>query len=412
VTVLTEDFAPQRLGTADDVEQHLKLMRNVFGEKSGVDLQVRKWIDHHPSLNLADFLVIKHRGKMVAALNLIPSEWSIGGIPLKVAELGCVATLEEYRHQGLQRRLMAEYHERVSEQEYDLCAIEGIPYFYRQFGYEYALPLDEQIRIRLDEIPNYASAHAIRPFACGDISRAMQLFGRAQKKFYVHITRNSGIWRMQQETSMAAEYKFEGYSVEQDGEMIAYFRMTHDSESKELFLREVTDVDQSAARSILSFLKEKGLSLGYETLVCTISHHEPFIEHLMASGEAEQPRPYAWQIRVTDYVRLFSKMKPLFERRLRSSKYHHMTEKVSLNFYRYTVQLTFEDGIMTDVQRLESSHDRTIRFNPIVFTQLLLGYRSLEELESIYPDFIVRPSYKELIDTLFPKLPSYVYTGY
>jgi len=47
-----------------------------------------------------------------------------------------------------------------------------------------------------------------------------------------------------------------------------------------------------------------------------------------------------------------------------------------------------------------------------VFTQLLLGYRSLEELESIYPDFIVRPSYKELIDTLFPKLPSYVYTGY
>lgn len=114
---------------------------------------------------------------------------------MKVAELGCVATLQEYQHQGLQRRLMAEYHERVSEQEYDLCAIEGIPYFYRQFGYEYALPLDEQIRIRLDEILKYASAHAIRPFACGDISGAIQLFARAQKKFYVYIlaTMASGV---------------------------------------------------------------------------------------------------------------------------------------------------------------------------------------------------------------------------
>ncbi len=410
--MLAEDFTFQHLGTVDDVEQHLELMRNVFGEKSGVDLQVKKWIDHHPFITLEDFFVIKHHGKIVAALNLIPSEWSIGGCPLKVAELACVATLPEYRHQGLQRRLMAEYHKRVSEQRYDLSAIEGIPCFYRQFGYEYAVSLDEQTRIRLDEIPNCTSAYSVRPFTRGDISKAMQLFTQAQRKFYVRITRNNGIWRMQEETGMVAEYKFEGYSVEQDGEMIAYFRTNHYPESKELFLREVTDVDKSAARSILSFLKEKGLSLGLETLVCTISHHEHFIEHLMASGEAEQPRPYAWQIRVTDYVRLFSKMKPLFEKRLKSSKCRCMTEKVSLNFYRYAVQLTFEDGIMTDVQRLESSHDRAVRFSPIVFTQLLLGYRSLEELESIYPDFIVRPSYKELIDALFPKLPSYVYTGY
>lgn len=96
-TVLGEDFTLQNLRTADDVEQLLEVMRKVLGEKSRVDLRVRKWIDNHPFMTLRDFLIIKHDDKIVAAPCLIPLEWSIGGIPLKVAELGCVATIREYR---------------------------------------------------------------------------------------------------------------------------------------------------------------------------------------------------------------------------------------------------------------------------------------------------------------------------
>ncbi|MCL6578374.1 MAG: GNAT family N-acetyltransferase [Candidatus Bathyarchaeota archaeon] len=50
-----------------------------------------------------NFLVIKHHDKIVATLNLIPVKWSIGGIPLQVAEMGQVATLAEYRHRGLEK---------------------------------------------------------------------------------------------------------------------------------------------------------------------------------------------------------------------------------------------------------------------------------------------------------------------
>ncbi|MEM3459050.1 MAG: GNAT family N-acetyltransferase [Candidatus Bathyarchaeia archaeon] len=98
-------------------------------------------------MTLKNFLVIKHHDKIVATLNLISVEWSIGGIPLQVAEMGQVATLAEYRHRGLQRRLVEEFHKQAAEQGYDLCAIEGIPYFYRQFGYEYALPLLEETKL-------------------------------------------------------------------------------------------------------------------------------------------------------------------------------------------------------------------------------------------------------------------------
>ena len=217
-----EEFTFQHLETDEDVAQHLELMRSVF-EHERADLLVEKWISHHPWMSLKDFFVIKHRGKIVAALNLIPSMWSIGGIPLKTAELACVATLPGYRHQGLQRRLMSEYHKQLSEQGYDISAIEGIPFYYRQFGYEYALPLNEQTKIKLDQVPDYESKHVIHPLASKDVPTAMNLLSQAAQKFYVRNTLDKDMWKMRMETRMLAEYKFEIYAVEEDGKVTAYF---------------------------------------------------------------------------------------------------------------------------------------------------------------------------------------------
>lgn len=411
--MLTEkDFTFQHLESDDDVEQHLELIRKVFGQNARIDSQVKKWMDNHPAMTLKDFFVIKNHGKIVACLNIIPSKWSIGGIEFKVSELGCVATLPECRHQGLQKWLHEEYHKQLLEQDYDLSAIEGIPYFYRQFGYEYVLPLLDETAIRLDKVPDYEVSHKIRPFTSRDIPRADQLLRKTQEKFYVHTVRDEGIWKMQQETGMIAEYGFDGYAVEEKGEMTAYFRTNYNVEGKELLLREITDVDQACARSILGFLKGKGTQYSLKTLVATISYQESFTEHMVAVGGTKSVRPYAWQLRVMDHLKLFMKMKSLFEERLARSTYHHLTETVNFNFYRFTVQIVVEDGVITNIQRLDTSEDRSIRSSPVVFTQLLFGYRSREELETVYPDFMVRSSHKYLVDILFPKMPSYIHTEY
>jgi predicted acetyltransferase len=407
-----KDYVFQHLETEDDIEQNLELMRKVFGENSGVDLMVRKLIDHYPEMTLENFFVIKHHGKMVASLNLIPLKWNIGGIPLKVAEMGCVATLAEHRHQGLQRILANEFHKQAAEHGYDLCAIEGIPYFYRQFGYEYTIPLDEETRIRFEQIPDYESKVDIRPFTREDIPKAMQLLSQSQRKFYVHSVRNEQVWKMQQETGTASADKFEGYTVEENGEVLAYLRISDKPEDKELRLTEITDTDHYADEAVLKFLKDVGRKRGFETLVAKISYHDPLMESLTAVGAVQHIPPYAWQIRITDYVKIFKKMKPLFEKRLRASAYCHLTDRLNFNFYRYTVQVTVEDGAIVNVQRKESDEDRIIRINPLVFTQLLLGHRSRNELEMTYPDVIVRPSHKHLIDVLFPKLSSHIHSAY
>jgi predicted acetyltransferase len=323
-----------------------------------------------------------------------------------------VTTLPEYRHRGLQRILQTEYHKQLSEEGYDLSAIEGIPYFYRQFGYEYALPLLEQVTMRFDEVPDYKVTNEIRPFTESDIPQASGLLKRAQEKFYVHTVRDAGIWKMQQETGMIAEYRFDGYVVEEDEKIRAYFRVSYNPDEKELLLREITDVGHGTAKSILGFLKNVGTERGLETLVATISHQGSFAEHMAAIGGIKKVPPYAWQLRIMDYAGMFRKLTPLFEKRLEESIHRDLTETVNFNFYRFTIQVDVENGTIKSVQCVETSEDRSMRASPSVFTQLLFGYRSREELETIYPDFMVRPTHKDLVDVMFPKLPSYIHTEY
>jgi predicted acetyltransferase len=407
-----DNFAFGHLESDGDVAQELQLMRDVFGVDSGVDAIMKKFLYHNSAMTLKNHFAMKQRGKVVAVLTLIPIKWSIGGIPLKVAEMGTVATLPEYRHRGLIRRLVREYHREVSSQGYDLSVIQGIPYFYRQFGYEYALPLDEETTISLQQIPACELNHRIRPFTFDDIPDALHLFEQSQRKFYVRSVRDQQIWRMQEETRISGGDKFQGYVVEEDGKMLAYFRMGDRLQDKQLVLWECSDVERHAADSIVRFLKDFGVQHGLETLTARTSYYDDMTKYLVKIGAVSRIPPYAWQIRVTDYAEVFKKMRPLFEERLAASTYRNLSEKLNFNFRRYTVRMSVENGVITDTQRFETAERSPIGLNPLVFTQLLLGHRSREELEANYPDFIIQSTHKKLIDVLFPKLPSHIHMAY
>jgi predicted acetyltransferase len=412
VQLTEEDFTFQHLETDEDIEQNIDIQRKVFGSSSGVDLLVKKLIYNHAGMTLKNHFVIKHRSKTVATLNLIPSDWSVGGIPLKVAEMGNVATLPEYRNRGLIRRLVSEYHKEVAGQGYALSVIEGIPYFYRQFGYEYALPLDEETTIPLERLPSHQSRLEIRPFTDKDVPRAMKLLAQTQNKFYVHSVRDELIWKMQQETGFADGHTFEGYIVEEKGEVTAYFRLSRKPEQKQLVLREASNTDRRITEATLSFIKELGQKNGFEVLLARTSHCDPLTIHLVTLGAEQRAPPYAWQIRVTDYVSMFRKMKPLFEERLATSSFHNLTEQLNFNFRRYVIQMSIENGVIVEIRRLETGETCPIGVNPLVFTQLLFGHRNRHELEMNYPDFHVLDSHKQLVDVLFPKLSSYVHDVY
>ena len=89
-----------------------------------------------------------------------------------------------------------------------------------------------------------------------------------------------------------------------------------------------------------------------------------------------------------------------------------MTREVRIDLYRETVSLRFTAGKLTQVANLGFTGGEDICLPPLQFTPLILGYRTLEELEAAYPDVRVKPTSRLLVDTLFPRVPSFIHTIY
>jgi hypothetical protein len=104
----------------------------------------------------------------------------------------------------------------------------------------------------------------------------------------------------------------------------------------------------------------------------------------------------------------------VLERRIAASPLAGLTQDVRISLYRETIQLRFEAGKVTEVANVGFTtwHNEPIRFPPLQFTPLVLGYRTWQEIKAAFPDVDVTPKSRMLMDTLFPKTESFIYTIY
>jgi predicted N-acetyltransferase YhbS len=395
--------------TEADVEQVYELMRAVFPHE-GVDDLVRRLLDLYPPTTMDQIFTVTYGDETVASLLLIPQTWVMGCVELKVAEMGCVATHPDHRHRGIQRMLNERFDEAAEAGGYDLCALAGIPFFYRQFGYEYSLDLDHKTTIPVSELPDTQPSLQARAFTEADIPAAARLLDSYNSRYLVHCPRTAAVWRMQHMTGVYNGEPYEGYTLHEDGDVQAYVRFQRRPSDKTLVLKEAGAVP-GAHGQVLAFLRRRCVEDGLETLVSTLGYVDPLSELLAGLG-AEQSMPYGWQVKIVDVVRLLEKIAPLLESRLAGTKFSGLTESLNLNFRRFSVDMVFESGRVAGVSLRSDCSDRTIGLNPWVFPQLLLGYRCREELEYAYPDVRVAPSRRELVDAMFPKAPSYIHHVY
>lgn len=395
--------------TDADVEQVYALMRVVFPHEE-VDGIVRRLLNLYPPMTLDHLFAVTYCDEAVASLVLIPQTWVIDGVELKVAEMGCVATHPNHRGRGLQRMLNERFDEAAEDGGYDLCALAGIPFFYRQFGYEYSLDLDHKTTVAVSELPDTQPSLEARAFTEADTPAAAELLGSYNSRYMVHCPRTAPVWRMQHMIGIYSGEPYEGYTLHEGGLVQAYVRIQPRPRDRTLVLKEA-GVAAGAHGRVLAFLRRYCVENGLETLVSTLGYVDPLSELLAGLG-AEQSPPYGWQVKIVDNVRLLEKIAPLLESRLARTRYSGLSERLNLNFRRFSVDLVFESGKVAGVSLSSDCSDRTIGLNPYVFPQLLLGYRCREELEYAYPDVRVAPSHRTLVDTLFPKRPSYIHHVY
>ena len=139
--------------TDEELEELISFNSNIHDKEDGEEL--RRQIETLPGFSRELNFYIRDIDKdiVVSSLNAIPSMWAYEGIPLRNLELGFVGTLKEYRRKGLVRALYEHFDELLQVGEYDISTIQGIPYYYRQFGYDFVLPMDRTLWMTVDQLP-------------------------------------------------------------------------------------------------------------------------------------------------------------------------------------------------------------------------------------------------------------------
>ena len=122
--------------------------------------------------------------------------------------------------------------------------------------------------------------------------------------------------------------------------------------------------------------------------------------------------PYSWYVRVPDLAGFLRLITPVLERRLAASALAAHSGELRLDFFRDGLRLVFKGGKIAAIEpwrRPIWGERQQATFPPLVFLQLLFGFRSLDELRYAFPDLRVgQNEITGLLEALFPKRRSRV----
>ncbi|MGB3717852.1 MAG: GNAT family N-acetyltransferase [Candidatus Promineifilaceae bacterium] len=381
----------------------------------------------HPTTGPGDFTVVVDedgQGRIVSAAVLISQVWSYDGLRFGCGRPELIATVVPFRRRGLVRAQMAAIHAKSASRGELVQAITGIPWLYRQFGYEMAVDLGGSRFLPISKIAKLPEGqteeYTLRPATLDDIPDLDRLYDLQCAPSLLRCERDEAIWRYEILNAINRDVAMRNRRIIErlDGQVIGYAEFITFPKADRI--REIAVYEGQSMRDVCWFLarqlKQASESGDDKTgrsitgLTFSLGRIHPAYDALGA--ELREPRPpYAWYIRVADLPELLSHFGVVLERRLRQSAMAGYSGLLRLNFYVRQLTLTFEDGKISEIGTYEPKDffDGDAYFPGLTFHQLLFGYRSLEELKFAHPDcFTEKNEAAVLLPILFPKRPSYI----
>jgi len=393
----------------------------------------------HPSFRPGDCTVVTEAatGAIVSCLHLIEQVWTYGGVPIAVGQPELIGTLPEHRGRRLVRTQFDVVHGWSAARGHRLQVISGIPWFYRQFGYELAIERGGGPRLHRDAVlPPSPPGWRVRPATLDDAGFLAEAYATAAARSLLSVPRDVVAWRLELAgRSEDSAQRREIHVLERDGSPVGYvgharelfssgslvvtqFEVMPGASWREAWLSALPSLFAAGDRLAASLPvgRCQALSLwllGREHPLYRVSRLQDWDDH------------YALYARVPDVAGFLRAVTPALERRLAASPCAGHTGTLTLGFYRSGVRLALERGKVTAVEawrpdvavrglefgRPSADARRPLAMFPdLTFLQLLFGFRSLAELEGAFPDCVVRTNdARALLDALFPRSPSDVW---
>jgi predicted acetyltransferase len=414
---LPEGFILRAVQDDSDVQRLARFNKIIH---SGEDLEslVGTLIKEHPYGKRHYWLYLEETQtkKIVSSVALVPWKINFGGETLTAAELGFVGTLPDYRNRGFARICIEQFHRIVEEEGFAFSFLQGIPYYYRQFGYEYAIPLEPMFNLELAKISSQkdqsGTRFMIRRAEQSDLPHLKRLYERSMRHYEISTNRSLPVWQFLLGPSLRTEMIRDTYCVvDLKTNPVAYFRIAHHGFGEGLIVDEVSDTIKDVRPLIMSFLKKTARERKKPYIRFNLSPKHEFVRFARRLG-AEEKHVYAFQIRIGNTLRFLKAILPVLEKRISESSFSGLTGKVNLNLYKEAFLFHFHMGKIKNMDQVDANCETPIRLPPFAALQLFFGHRSILELKSIYPDVWIENDGWKVLDILFPKLDSFLHTNY
>jgi hypothetical protein len=389
----------------------------------------------HPLIGPGDFALVENTdgGAVVAATCMIRQTWEYEGIAFPVGRPEIVATMPDFRNRGLIRSIFELIHARGAAEGQLAQGITGISYYYRQFGYEYALDLGGQRSVFLAAIPQLkpgeTEPYTVRAATQADLPQVIALYDRERARGPVSAQMDITYWRWLLEGQNPDGG--EGWNAwmimragDENAAPLGYVlanRRRHGDRLRVIGMSLEPGVALPVLLpSLLRALKTMALALPrfrpQQPEVATrigfaLYGSHPVYDALGPELTADIESPYAWYVRVPDLPRFIRRIAPALEQRLAASSASGYTGELTLDFFRSGLRLAFDQGRLVDAADYRGtgwSPHYNAAFPPLVFLQLLFGRRSLAELRYAFPDIYADLIGRSLLDALFPARASWV----
>jgi hypothetical protein len=379
----------------------------------------------------SDFLIVEDTTKhqIASSMGLISQEWSYSGVPFKVGQPELVSTHPDYRRKGLVRKQFEVIHRWSTERGELAQAITGIPWYYRQFGYEMAISYGGGRAGYTPHVPPLKEGQAepfnVRHATEADIPFMSQMLEQMSRRYQVTALKDEQ--QLRYELNGRAEGTLvrkllcviETPNSEAVGMLVLDYRMEGTRLQAQVY--EIKPgvswaaVTPSVVRHMAATGREQAQQKEGEwnTFMFNLGTEHPAYKSL-PDRLPRTIKPYAWYVRVPDISAFIRHVATAIEERLPGSVVEGHTGEVRLNFYRSGLLLGFEAGKLARIEPWRSgrTEEGDGGFPDLTFLQLLFGFRSLDDLEYAFPDCWVRgDEVRALLNTIFPKRPSWVWAN-
>jgi predicted N-acetyltransferase YhbS len=386
----------------DDLEQILELTAARGGPE---DLPEARAAFTHAD-GYRQFYVAFDGDRLASMLTLWQEHIRLGSTNLPAGQMDFVATATEYEHRGLARDLVEIAHQASAERGDILQILVGIPYFYRQFGYRYVIPMPGHYTVRPNAPIEVPIGITVRDATRVDLGTIKALQDRTQAVAGVAMCHSDAAW----------EWMFSSETVrlrlaEREGNAIGTARVAPEDDDEHTALSELAT---SEASVVLALVQDARGSGGARTVQVT-ERADGVVQKAFAGLAEHCDSGDEFLLRVPDPVALLEAVRPELAARLSESPFASEAGDLLISFYSSSATLSYANGTITGIDRGTAMQAPVHRGGsgvpPDLLGDLVFGPHGAESLDDLYPDLNLGRR-QGLMSALFPPQSADILTYY